>query len=170
MNVAGFALGLFALAFLLHWLRWRFGPPRRALFAMLIIFNGALLIGLLAAPLVPWLSQFSPTGFWQTLHVCLFNIAFSLAYIVLYSALEGDSPTRTIVAYVAAAAGRGRTREELLGLIRNEQIVGRRCDALCSGGIIHLTDGGSYVLAPKGRRLALTFRAFRRAYRLKKGG
>src|SRR6185295_978706 len=97
----------------------------------------------------------------ETFHVCLFHVAFSLAYTVIYTALEMDSPTLTIVAFVDAAGARGRTREELLGLVSNDQIVGARFETLSASGIIARA-GPGYVLTPKGRRVALVFGLFRR--------
>jgi hypothetical protein len=172
MIVAEFAIGLFAAAFFIHWLCWRIRRPRRAVFALLIIFHGTLVVGLLAAPHLPWLSRLSPNGPWQIFHVCLFHIAFSLGYTVAYSALALDSPTLTIIPFVAAAGKRGRAREDLLGLVRDEQIVGSRFAALQAAGMIALTDHvtGAYVLTVAGRRWARLFRFLRRVYRLKKGG
>jgi hypothetical protein len=172
MIVAGFALGLFAAAFVIHLLLWRLRRPRREVPALLIIFQGALVVGLLAAPHLPGVSQFAPTRPWEVCHVCLFHIAFSLSYTVAYSALALDSPTLTIIPFVAAAGERGRAREDLLRLVGNEQIVGTRFDALHAAGIIVLLDRetGAYVLTSAGRRWAHLFRFLQRLYRLKKGG
>jgi hypothetical protein len=171
MKVAAFAAGLFAVAFLLHLLCWRIRRPSRVALALLSLFLGTLVLGLLAALYVPWLGQLTPLGPWEVAHVCLFHVAASLAYIVLYSALEQDSPTLTIIAFVAAAE-RGRSRNELFGLVRDDHIVGTRFDALVASQIIAPAEGTDqvYVLTSRGQRWARLFGFCRHLYRLDKGG
>jgi hypothetical protein len=171
MNLVIFAGGLFAAALLIHWLIWRLRRPQRVAATLLLIFFSTLGAGLLLAPHLPWLDRFAPTELWPILHVCLFHSACTMAYMITYSALEQDSPTLTIIAYVAAAPGLGRSRADLLTLVSDQQIVGARFEALCASGLI--TPGsqvGAYVLTMKGRRWALLFSGFRRLYRLQKGG
>src|SRR5262249_23646491 len=84
--------------------------PRRQIFCLLLLFLGLLPVGLAAAAWLPGLHGLRPDGFWENLHVALFYVAVSLGYIVTYSALEEDSPTLTVVAFVADAGGRGGAR------------------------------------------------------------
>jgi hypothetical protein len=168
MKIAALAAALFACAFLAHWLVWRLRVPRRPILALLLIFLGALPIGLAATDLGPpaWPR---PEGFWQHLHIALFHVAMSLAYIVTYSALEESSPSLTLVAFVFAAGTRGRSREELYGLISDDAVVGSRFRALIRGGLI-ADEGGVYRLTPRGRRWAGLCRCIRLVLRLQKGG
>lgn len=164
MVVAAVAVVLFAIAFALHVICWRLRRPARPVGALLVILVGTLILGLMIA------AQVVVLGPWQLAHIALFHIAATLAYIVLYSALEQDSPSLTIIAYVAAAQGRGRKPEELRGLVRDEQIVGVRFDALLAAGIVIQSPSELYLLTPRGRRWARLLNLFRRLYRLDKGG
>jgi hypothetical protein len=170
MRLAAFAAALFAVAFLLHWLWWRLRRPRRALGALLVAFFGTLIVGLVAAPHLPGIATFAPVGFWEHLHVVLFHVSFSLAYTVTYSALEMDSPTLTLVAFVAAGGSAGRSRAELLDVISDREMFGDRFAALTAAGILAPAAETGYVLTVKGQRWAEVFRGLRRLYRLQKGG
>lgn len=172
MTVAGFAVAVFSLAIVLHVLFWQIRVPRRQSVALLVILFGTFPIALGIAWSIPDLSRFAPVGLWPTLHVFLFHTAFSLGYIVTYSALAEDSPTLSILVYVSNAGPAGRSEAELLRLVSNEMIVGPRFDGLVSGGIIEpvATDATRFVLTAKGMRWAKFFAAFRSLYRLRKGG
>jgi len=169
MKVAGFAVCLFAAAFAVHWLLWRVWVPRRQFFWLLIIFLALLPIGLACAHWLPGLHRFAPKGFWEHLHVAVFHVAVSLGYIVTYSALEEDSPTLTLVAFLGDAGGRGRSREELDGLFDNDSIAGSRFQALLASNLVERA-GDGYALTARGRSWARVFGAFRGLYRLERGG
>lgn len=168
MHVVLFAVAVFSLAFLVHWLLWRLWRPRRQILALLILFMGLFPVVLLCAWLfpeaIPW-----PEGLWQWLHVTLFYVAVSLAYIVVYSALEQDSPSLTVVAFVAAAGQKGRTMDELQALIPLDFIIGSRFDSMLHGGLIERA-GEVYQLTPKGRFWGRLFLLFRRMFKLRLGG
>lgn len=172
MKTAGFAAALFGLAFLVHLLTWRVRRPRRPIAALLVVFLGTLVAGLLAAPTLPGLDRIVPRGPWEVFHVSLFHVAFALAYTVTYTALEMDSPTLTVIAFVDAAGPAGRTHDELLGLLGEDRVLGERLDALTTGSVIapDVARDGVYVLTAGGRRWADVFHALRRLYRLEKGG
>jgi hypothetical protein len=172
MKVAGFALALFAAAFVLHWLCWRIHRPRRALRALLVLFHLTLAGGLLLAQLAPALRGVAPSGFWEVLHVCLFHVSASLAYTILYTALEMDSPTLTIVAYIAAAGARGRSRHDLGGLFGDDLITGSRFADLQAARLVapSAAEPTRYVLTARGQRWAQVFHQLCRLFRLDQGG
>ncbi len=176
MNIVLFSFCLFAAAFLAHWLLWRVWLPKRQIVALLWVFQGIFAVVLLWGWLVSSgeasakpQAAFWPCDFWQWLHVALFYEAVSLAYIVAYSALEQDSPSMTIVVFVADAKGRGRTREELYSLIGQDFITGYRFDSMVHGGLIARV-GDVYVLTSRGRFWAHLFRWYRKMFRLDLGG
>ena len=73
-----------------------------------MILLATLPAGLAAVGLLPSLKTFfGPLGFWQCLHVAIFHVAMSLAYVVVYYGLEERSPSMTILAYVADAGQQG---------------------------------------------------------------
>lgn len=171
MTVALFGAAAFALALAIHVAVWQVWVPRRQTVVLLVLLPGTLPLVWAIASAVPKLAACLPTGPWELLHVAIVHVALSLMYIVTYSALAEDSPTLSIVAYLANAGTAGRSRDELLSLIPDEQIAGPRFDGLAGAGIIAPTgDGDRYVLTAKGRRWASLFDAFRRLFRLSKGG
>jgi hypothetical protein len=169
MRIAGLGFGLFLAALLLHWILWRIRIPQRQTAALLVILLGSLPIGLAAAGPVPGLAFFGPLGFWEVVHVATFHVALSLAYVVAYSAIEGRSPSMALLAYVADGGGRGRTREELESLLRGENPVAARLDAMLRDKMVVLR-GGRFVLTAKGWAWARGLGGFRRFLGLKKGG
>jgi hypothetical protein len=168
MRLALLALGLFAAAFLVHWLLWKVWMPRRQILGLLVLFLGLFPVALLAASASPDALDW-PVGFWQWLHVGLFYVAVALAYIVVYSILEQDSPSLTVVAFVAQAGPAGRTAEELHDLIGLDFIVGYRFESMLHGKLVEKV-GERYVLTAKGRFWARAFRLYRRLFRLQLGG
>jgi len=168
MNIALFSIALFATAFAVHWLLWRLWRPKRQIVSLLYLFEGVLGVVLLLAWLVPnW--PFWRSGVWPWLHVALFYEAVSLAYIVAFSALEQDSPSMTIVVFVADAKGQGRTREELYNLIGQDFIIGYRFESMVHGQLIEKV-GDVYRLTLKGALWARVFLFYRRLFRLRLGG
>jgi hypothetical protein len=170
MSIVIFSFALFAAAFALHWLLWRVWRPKRQIVGLLYLFNGLFGIVLFAAWLRPDL-PFWPKEMhiWPWLHVALFYEAVSLAYIVAYSALEQDSPSMTIVVFVADAGGQGRTREELYNLIGLDFIIGYRFESMLHSGLIEKV-ADVYRLTPKGFFWARLFLLYRRLFRLQMGG
>ena len=63
-------------------------------------------------------------------------MALSLAYIVAYTAIEGRSPSMALLVYVADARGQGRTREELESLLRGENPVAARLEAMLRDSMV----------------------------------
>jgi len=163
-----FALGLLAFAFAVHWSVWRVRIPKRQTLALLVIFFSVLFLGLLASQVtqgLPW----TPSGLVEVLHVALFHTAVTLSYIVLYSAIEEDSPTLKLVRFVEQAGDEGRHPDELYGVITDELIVGSRLDAMTRDGMI-TKDGEMCRLTPKGRGTAQLFRTTATLMGLRKGG
>jgi hypothetical protein len=169
MRVALFGGGLFLVVFLAHLAVWRIRVPRRAIRALVLFFLAALPSAYLLAAVLPALGEFAPAGHWEWLHVVLFYVPLSLAYAVTYTALEEDSPSLTILVFVAEAREGGRSREDLYGLIGDDVVIGSRLEALLVGGLLAPVNG-KYQLTPRGKNWALLFGAFRWLYRLNLGG
>ena len=95
---------LLGALFAVHLVWWCVALPRRQRAVLLVLFFGG---GLVLAPLVAWLVGglgFAPLSWVEWLNVALAVVAFALAYVVTYSALEADSPTLSLVRHIAAAA------------------------------------------------------------------
>jgi len=169
MRIAGLSFGLFLAALLLHWIVWRVRVPRRQSAALLVILLGSLPVGLAAVSFVPALQVFAPRGFWEIFHVSTFHVALSLAYIVAYTAIEGRSPSMALLVYVADARGQGRTREELESVLRGENPVEARLQAMLLDKMV-IRNGGRFALTLKGWAWARGLGTFRKLLGMEKGG
>jgi hypothetical protein len=169
LHVVCFSVALFSATFLVHMAWWRLRRPRHQTVALLYLFFGALAAAVAASLLLPETQGYAPTGFWEWLHVGLFQVSMALAYIVVYSGLAEDSPSLAIISCVVRAGGQGRTREELLEIFLGDDLLHSRLEAMVAAGSI-TTTGTAFTLTPKGRRWARLFRAVRQLYCLNKGG
>lgn len=169
--VWGIATG--ALAFLLHLCLWRIRAPRRELSAIAGIFGGCTA----AAVMAQWL----PAGAWEPIGVphlgdwpevvsfCLFVTAWTLAYMVTYTAMNVDSPSLVIMDRIAAAGPDGLPVEALAALVSNDRLVVPRVRDLARTGLAVVQDG-RYVLAPKGRNVIALLGIYQRILGRTKGG
>jgi hypothetical protein len=169
MSTVAFALGLFAVTFLVHLLWWRIRIPRRQTATLLLWFFAALPIGVVAARSIPALAPWVPTTFWGLLLVAQFHYGASLAYACINSALQHDSPALMVVTYVAMAGDKGRTREEVRTILRDEVLIEPRIREFAAGGIVELVDS-RYRLTSRGLRFLRTMTLVRNAFRLPRGG
>jgi hypothetical protein len=169
MRVTVFGFSLFVLAFVIHLIVWRVRLPVRQTLWLLVIFLGALLAGLAAGLSVSLLRPYAPATFFECLHVVLFHVPLTLAYVAGYSLLEDDSPSVAIVKYVAAAGHRGRAREEFRNIIRHESLVKLRLEAMVRDRLI-VQDLACYRLTAKGTLLVRVFMAAQNVLGLPTGG
>ena len=174
MSTVAFALALFAVTFLVHLVWWRIRIPRRQTATLLLWFFAALPIGVVAARSIPALAPLVPTTFWGLLLVAQFHCGASLAYACINSALQHDSPALMVVTYVSLAGEKGRTRDEVRTILRDEVLIEPRIREFVDGGIVELTSvgeaGGRYRLTPRGLRFLRTMTLVRNAFRLPRGG
>jgi hypothetical protein len=163
MRPALWCLGVFSLAFLWHIVRWRIRRPAAQRAALLRIFGLFLAAFAVAAACFPLLTPL------EILHVVVCYVPFSLAYIVLYSAIEADSPSLTMVKFVAAAGPRGRGAEEFERIITDDGLVHARLRAMEAEGMIR-REGTALVITPKGLGMARLFSLAARILNLRPGG
>lgn len=169
MRLNCLAFGLLAIAFALHLVWWRIRVPRRQTAVLLGIFGGTLVFGLSCVSVMPALVSWRPDGWLQFLHVAECFVAFTLAYVVAYSAIEERSPSMTLLTYVHAAGDRGRTEEELRAVLAGMSPIGKRLQAMIRDGMLSM-DGFRYRITGKGRGWARLFGTWRRMAGLSKGG
>jgi hypothetical protein len=168
LSTALLAAGVFGVAFLVHLAWWRLALPRRQTAALLMLFCGVLGVWLAVSHFMPgrW---FTAADRWDAIHVAIFHVACTLAYVVAYSALEHRSPSMTLLTAVADSGRAGCTPEELRGLLAGANPVELRLDAMVHDGMV-TRDGDDYALAPKGRVWAAVFAAWRRFLGMPRGG
>jgi hypothetical protein len=169
MRLAAFTIALFGFAFAVHWLIWRIRIPRRQTLALLLIFLGSLLLGLWVLALMPELHAPVRSGPAAFLQVSQFHVAMALVYIVVYTALEEQSPTLSLVKFVAEARESGRSWAELVAHLEAIQTLQSRLEAMLRDGLLSEEDG-VYRLTGKGRSWARVFRWWRGALNMNVGG
>lgn len=149
MKVAVLGFCIFMSGFLVHWLLWQFRVPANAITSLLSVFFLVLVAGFAATRYVPFLSAFSPCNVWEYLHVTLFHVSLTLGYIIVYSAIEEDSPSTTMVKFTALAGDSGRSRSEFNLIVNNDLLIEARLRAMVQGGLA-VRNFGRIQLTPQG--------------------
>jgi len=97
----------------------------------------------------------------------IFYVSCALAYTVLFSAIEEQSPTLAIISYVA---GRSRcTDVDLVDRFGKGRELAQRIELLARSEFVR-QEGDRYRLSPAGDRLAKLFDAANRLFGLESGG
>ena len=146
MTVLAGGAGLFLLVWAAHVLVWRVRVPRAGRRTLFLVFLGALPFGVAAA------ASFAPGAAAEIALGSALYLALALAYLALYVALEGDSPTLAVTGLLAAAGPAGLAREELQRAVGLERHLRSRLDLMVVDGMA-AREGDRYVIAAKGRRL-----------------
>jgi hypothetical protein len=167
MNILLTGLILLTVAFFLHLLIWKIYLPKKQTKALLLIFFGTLASGLGFIVYNPGVITFESP--WQYLHVALFFIAFTLSYIITYSAFEADSPSLVIVNLIHAAGENGMPDDELKKYLTDDILVHPRILDLYRDQLI-FDEKGKILLTPKGKRFVKVFIFHRWLLNAKKGG
>jgi hypothetical protein len=170
MRVLAFSIILTFVSLAVHLLAWRIAIPRRQTRALLAIFALVPCVVAATGAFAPTLLRaLGPVSPWEWLHVVLFYVAVTLAYIVVYSALEERSPSMTLLSHAAQAPATGCSRAELEIVLGRASPVEVRLAALVRDGLVdeHL---GVCRLTRKGRRLTATFECLRQFLGFGRGG
>ena len=170
MNLLIYSLGVFALAFAAHVAVWLVRVPAKPFHCMLALFPSVWLLAAVVVRFLPeGLAHLRPEGFWAWFAAGVFHGACSLAYMVVYSALEQDSPSVTMVKFTDLAGSGGRAPDEYSQVLSDEVIVGSRLGAMLAGGMAERR-GGRIHLAPKGAFWERLFGGWTRLLGIRGGG
>jgi hypothetical protein len=159
MRLAFTAFGLFLTAFLIHLLWWRIRLPKRQLPTLLkwsVLFFPLGLGGLNLCGQWPASLFTSPA----TVVVGLLYFSLTITYVITYSALEGDSPTLSLMRWIARHP-QGVSEKELESFIASRPFIEARLKALEADGLTEERNGAVFI---KGRpslffRIVLGWRA-----------
>lgn len=148
---------LLLAAFLLtHLLVWKIRVPNRQLRALLIIFGAVLGAWLIYAMVVS-------VAFMDILYVAVFCVPVGLCYVITYSGIEADSPTLSLMHFIAQQGPAGCREEEVKEFLAGRPFIKRRLTALLQSGLIR-EQGGKYVVAGKGSAAFRFILGYRRLY------
>ncbi|MBF0351769.1 MAG: hypothetical protein HQM11_12120 [SAR324 cluster bacterium] len=168
--------GLFLICFALfsHLLIWKIRLPVRQTRALLAIFFGTFLSGLIInyvlvhtnnTALIPYLLSSLP----EYLEVFLFGTALTLSYVITYSALEADSPTIVMIFAIYKSGSEGIEKSKFEQIMNDEILIDSRIADLVRDKMVHI-QGGRYQLTPKGKRFAQLFTLIRKLMNTYMGG
>lgn len=144
------SLGLFAFAWLLHLLWWRWRLPRNHTGALLVVYAAAPFAAILL-----WMACGSPyiVGLRDLPGMALLYLGAVGCYLIAYTAIEETSPSLAIFSALQAAGTAGCTREDLSAVITDSNFIKPRLDALRRDGILETVADGC-ILSPRGKKAA----------------
>jgi hypothetical protein len=154
---------LFVVSFLAQMVIWRVRLPDQQIRALLVIFAITFGLWLVGAVVFSML-------FLDVLQVALLYGSVSLCYVITYSAIEADSPTLSLIRFLATKRDQGCSGDEIERLLARHSFVGARLAALVHSGLIR-EQNGRYVIAGKQSLAFRVILGFRRVYgSIPKGG
>ena len=156
---------LFAIVLASQLIIWRLRLPpyRYQMQALLLTLSAVFGLWLLT----PWAHSSSLV---ELLNILLSYFSLGLGYMVVYSAINVDSPTLSLMGFLAEKHGEGRSADELHLFLAQRPFVTVRLGTLVGSGLIR-EQNGRWVIAGKG---SLAFRfilSYRKLYGpIPKGG
>lgn len=144
MSELAWGVGLFLAVWCAHLAAWKVRVPKAGRRMLFLVFLGAL------PPAAALMTRHAPAP--SVVLASALYLALALAYLALYVAIEGDSPTAALTGILAGAEPAGMTAEELgraLGLARH---LRSRLELMVTDGMAEFVEG-RYRITGKGRRL-----------------
>jgi len=153
--ICGFSL--FWIAFLFHWIIWRFHIPKNPIGVLLLIFYSILFLGLF----VLWYYQIGSTLFTKMLlleylHISIFFSVMTFSYCLVYQALIDYSPSLFAVVNIFNSGEKGMSQAELGHLITDDLFIKPRVDFLVDEKMAYKC-GDRYFLSRKGYKFLRVF-------------
>src|SRR5262249_40173230 len=99
----------------------------------------------------------------QCLHVILFYASASLAYIAVYSGIELDSPTLSLMMFIAKEEAAGVAQEDAALFFAQRPFIDTRLAGLLEDGLLR-EEGGRFYLAGKGSTFYRVIPAYQKLY------
>lgn len=157
------SLALFSVTWLLHVLWFRVRQPRARIQGLLLLFSSGGLVLAAGLAWAPWrhagVEALVRSPALPVTAIVLY-VLLSLVYIVVYTAVEVDSPSVLIALLVHHRGAQGITYAELREALTNENLVLNRLADLVAAGSVS-SDGSSYRLEARGLIIARVFAAYR---------
>lgn len=173
MAILVWGLSIFFAAITIHVIIWRIYPAARSMRSLFRLFFYVLILAIcfvkLTASVSISFSRIAPESLSDYLHICLFFISLTLAYIISYSAVEAESPTVLIIDKVMKKGAAGLTRNELDNSLKDEILIEPRIKDLVNDKMVY-SAGNRYKLTLKGRLFVTIFISYRNFLNLPKGG
>jgi hypothetical protein len=155
-------VSLFLLAFILHVLVWRIAVPHRQGTSLVLLLLTVGIFGFLTIYVFrPPILGLSPLRL--LLALFLFS-SLGTTYIILFSAIEADSPTLTIIELIERNARDGIGQDEIVRVISAHSFLRRRLDQMLFDGMV-VKIGDRLFPSAQGRFLTSLILAYRKLLR-----
>lgn len=146
-----------------HVALWKLTLPRRPIRALLIIAAAVFCLRLALLAVLP-------ETLFEFLQTALFFWSVSLCFVITYSAIEGGSPTLSLMRFLADEQSRGRSLEEIDAFFAQQPFIKARIEALLRSSLIR-EENGRYFAVEKSCSAFRLVLGFRRVYgAIPKGG
>jgi hypothetical protein len=99
----------------------------------------------------------------EVIHVALFYGSMSLCYVITYSAIEADSPTLSLIRFLAEGTSNGRSLKEVSQFMAQRPFIKSRLSALVLSGLIR-EEGPRFVAAGRQPLSFQVIMGFRKLY------
>ena len=163
---------MLGLSFIIHLITWRIRRPHRQTIAILAIFLGVLLAGIIFL-LLDFVSHDrrlnNLLNLCEVIQLILYCGSMTMAYVITYSAIEVDSPSLVIIKQISDSGSNGLTEKELLGSLDDSKLIMPRLSDLIHDKMATFNKH-KFVLTNKGKCLGFLFKNYRALLRLGKGG
>lgn len=164
MSVLGYGLAAMMVSLFLQvlWVRWR-KPANHARVIMVVFSLCSLAGGVL-------LRQIGAGDWCDVCRYLLLTGSLSVMYLIVYAAVEEDSPSMAMVYFAAQTSVEGRAREEFRQVLRDDLLFGERVSAMRREGWIEEGDGGALRLSRRGVFIGGFYTRLQHALRMDEGG
>ena len=173
MKILFFGSAIYCLSFLVHIIVWGVRLPRAHTKTIVRIFLGTLIISLFTLWVTSRCYQryasFIPHSGLEYVHICLFFISLTLAYLSFYTAVEADSPSLVMVMHISDAGGKGLDKGALREMANNDTLVKPRLTDLLNAKMVCRVDN-RYRLTTSGLIFVSIFIFYRNLLKAEKGG
>lgn len=148
---------------MLHILAWRVRHPKHHAIALLEIFIGFPLMGLLfwkiPHPFFSWAELYA---------ILLLHASLSFAYIQVYPASQADSPSFKILLHVGKSMPQGMSALEIRSLFSSTKLLDERIHDLINSDLI-CEESGKLALTTRGKWFVMPFMTLRKILGLSAG-
>jgi len=147
-------MSLLFVSFILHVLWWRINMPHRSTIALLICFFGVLILAILYLCLFPSTFDYSLIDISKMI---LLYTSCTFVYIIVYSAVEDQSPTLAIAYYLKKQSHAGGCDDNSLNnFLKADAAIRRRIFSMEKSGFIQ-KNHDHWFLTKKGKFFASIF-------------
>ncbi|MBF0472984.1 MAG: hypothetical protein HQK93_04535, partial [Nitrospirae bacterium] len=96
----------------------------------------------------------------ELIHISLFVVSLTFAYIITYSAIEADSPSLVMIIAIADAGINGLSVERFHEMMSNDLLVVPRLNDILRDKLAYKDENDKYILTKKGKIFAQIFTNF----------